>query len=577
NDVLQEQSNDQDESIDVCNNLISSDALIVDEQLLSNEKQPLVESSSKFTDIDSLSDEAQKLAALNIDTKKLWKAILETETEALPYIILSQPLHLVDSKIYIARYEDDNDVLDKFPKDSLISLIHKTVDFNGEDREFRVGDIDIQNSLAGELRVKGVKHADKIKVGEVLYLRTKADKSSFLKRKNALEQILRRQSDIPNLVEYFEPNSEINPIHYDITVTDRDFERYDQYDQQGEVIVSLNNLQREAFRKLINYGPVSILQGPPGTGKTEFIAAFVHFLFEKQNVNNVLMVSQSHEAVNTAAERIRNHSHRLNTPLEIVRFSNRENAVSNNLKDVFSDSIISTHRNLFLTEMEDRVLSLSQSIGVDRDYLACALFLKVHLFGHLSRMWVSTESEDNKLISKAEWNNLSTKLIERLKDYSKELHTALLGWNSRQVLDRENQIWEMLDEVFEVQGKAVNNAKALVQIAFDYDQLIDSPNANYETYLSKTRQFICGTCVGIGHHSIDIANQSFDWVIIDESARSISSELAIAMQSAKRILLVGDHKQLPPLYSPEHAKALGRKLGFTKNRIEVNLKSDFER
>ena len=192
-------------------------------------------------------------------------------------------------------------------------------------------------------------------------------------------------------------------------------------------------------------------------------------------------------------------------------------------------------------------------------------------------MWISTESEDNQLISKAEWNNLSTKLIERLKDYSKELHTALLGWNSRQVLDRENQIWEMLDEVFEVQGKAVNNAKALVQIAFDYDQLIDSPNANYETYLSKTRQFICGTCVGIGHHSIDIANQSFDWVIIDESARSISSELAIAMQSAKRILLVGDHKQLPPLYSPEHAKALGRKLGFTKNRIEVNLKSDFER
>ncbi|MGQ0515339.1 hypothetical protein ACT453_25975 [Bacillus sp. D-CC] len=58
--------------------------MIVDEQLLSNEKQPLVESSSKFTDIDSLSDEAQKLAALNIDTKKLWKAILETETEALP-------------------------------------------------------------------------------------------------------------------------------------------------------------------------------------------------------------------------------------------------------------------------------------------------------------------------------------------------------------------------------------------------------------------------------------------------------------------------------------------------------------
>ncbi|MEQ1278043.1 AAA domain-containing protein [Acinetobacter soli] len=153
----------------------------------------------------------------------------------------------------------------------------------------------------------------------------------------------------------------------------------------------------------------------------------------------------------------------------------------------------------------------------------------------------------------------------------------MVGLNSRQILDRENQIWQMLDDAFEVYGKAAINAKALVKIAFDYDELIDSPNANYETYLSKTRQFVCGTCVGIGHHSIDITNQSFDWVIIDESARSISSELAIAMQSAKRILLVGDHKQLPPLYSPEHAKALGRKLGVSKNRIEANLKSDFER
>jgi hypothetical protein len=54
-----------------------------------------------------------KATALSINTNKLWKAILETETEALPYIVLSQLLQLVDTKIYIARYEDDNDVLDE--------------------------------------------------------------------------------------------------------------------------------------------------------------------------------------------------------------------------------------------------------------------------------------------------------------------------------------------------------------------------------------------------------------------------------------------------------------------------------
>jgi KaiC/GvpD/RAD55 family RecA-like ATPase len=63
----------------------------------------------------------------------------------------------------------------------------------------------------------------------------------------------------------------------------------------------LNQQQREAFSKLLNFGPLSLLQGPPGTGKTEFIAAFVHFLVEKLNTKRILLVSQSHEAVNTAS------------------------------------------------------------------------------------------------------------------------------------------------------------------------------------------------------------------------------------------------------------------------------------
>src|SRR5690606_16777414 len=100
----------------------------------------------------------------------------------------------------------------------------------------------------------------------------------------------------------------------------------------------------KAFQRLINSGPLSLLQGPPGTGKTEFIAAFVHYLIEKQNVKNILLVSQSHEAVNNAAERIRKHCARLETPLEVVRFSNRENTVSDGLKDVFSKAITAQKR-----------------------------------------------------------------------------------------------------------------------------------------------------------------------------------------------------------------------------------------
>ncbi|CAM3636258.1 protein of unknown function [Xenorhabdus nematophila AN6/1] len=104
---------------------------------------------------------------------------------------------------------------------------------------------------------------------------------------------------------------------------------------------------------------------------------------------------------------------------------------------------------------------------------------------------------------------------------------------------------------------------------------------HYATILkaNQTYKLVAGTCVGIGQGHIGIQDNIYDWVIIDEAARSIASELAIAMQSARRVLLVGDHLQLPPLYSDAHKTALARKLGISSSRTEVDevLQSDFAR
>ena len=62
--------------------------------------------------------------------------------------------------------------------------------------------------------------------------------------------------------------------------------------------------QVDALRHLWRFGPVGLLQGPPGTGKTFFIGALVHHALTKARLRNVLVLSQSHAAVNNAAERI---------------------------------------------------------------------------------------------------------------------------------------------------------------------------------------------------------------------------------------------------------------------------------
>lgn len=119
----------------------------------------------------------------------------------------------------------------------------------------------------------------------------------------------------------------------------------------------------------------------------------------------------------------------------------------------------------------------------------------------------------------------------------------------------------------------------MIQIIDDYKERLATNPGSYEEFLARSRTLVCGTCVGMGLGHLGINLVQYDWVIIDEAARSVSSELAIAMQSAKRILLVGDHKQLPPLYQDEHKNVILRNLNVPKTEHAMShvFMSDFEK
>ncbi|EEZ82968.1 hypothetical protein VMC_21550 [Vibrio alginolyticus 40B] len=102
-----------------------------------------------------------------------------------------------------------------------------------------------------------------------------------------------------------------------------------------------------------------------------------------------------------------------------------------------------------------------------------------------------------------------------------------------------------------------------------------SSQSQFQNFLSKTRTLVCGTCVGIGRNHYGIQENTYDLVVIDEAARSPASELAIAMQVGRKVLLVGDHKQLPPLFDDAHIKAAKRVLPTVST--DEFKRSDFER
>jgi superfamily I DNA and/or RNA helicase len=529
------------------------------------------------TDESKAVETQSSIKPIGISTRDLWQNILKTETESYPYIVLvtdSDTVPDIDDQV-ILNHESEHDPLSKFNKDDVIEAVYR----QGEDEKI-LGVVNLKKSDLAEVRLIKIRNSAKnLKESTEIFFRTKQDKASYEKRKGALERILASESTIPDLVDYFEPTSARAATSYDIEVTEEDFERYDREDDKGNKI-SLNSQQREAFQNLLSTGPVSLLQGPPGTGKTEFIAAFVHYLIEKQDAEKILLVSQSHEAVNTAAERIRKHCLRLETPLDVVRFSNKETSVSNGLKDVYSQALVDERRALFIAEAKERISSLSQSLGLNDRFLAEACELELSIIRQIDTLLKlqstinaeDTHADDAEGLGK-QFKELYSNLENRINDqFDIDLKVDELDSASQ-------KLWASLESGYAINPKDSKRARALCKISRDMLEVLESERVNYDEFFARSRQLVTGTCVGIGQRHIGIAENQYDWVIIDEAARSISSELAIAMQAGKRILLVGDHHQLPPLYTTPHKKALARKLGVYSDDVDLDelLQSDFER
>ena len=519
---------------------------------------------------------------IEISTAKLWKAILNTELESTPNIRIDGDIdyeHHDNGKYIVIPYNSNINAMDEFNKsDSIESYIIKN------ENEFFLGDVNYRKCNSNEIYIfNPSSNANQLKDGDAIYFRTKADYSSYEKRKSALLRIINNASVISDLTDYFDSNCTKESTIYNAHVTDEEFKRYDRKGDFNNII-SLNSQQREAFQKLISSGPLSALQGPPGTGKTEFIAAFVHYLFEKENIKNVLLVSQSHAAVDTAAERIRKHSKRLGTPLEIVRFSNNENKVLDSLRDIFSDSLITEKVELFKAGYKHRIESISHALGLQKEYVSSIIQAELKTFKLIDN-YINEKKHINVNKDKEFNNKEKNTLNKNIKELESHIRLSLkndyeiTNYVDIDLSSSKKAVIEHLNHVYSISSDEAKKAIALAKLSSDMIQKLEADRTEYEEFFTRSRQLVFGTCVGIGGYHLNISKTHYDWVIIDEAARSTASELAIAMQSGKRILLVGDHKQLPPLYKDHNKSKLAMELGVTTKDIDFNkiYQSDFAR
>jgi len=137
------------------------------------------------------------------------------------------------------------------------------------------------------------------------------------------------------------------------------------------------------------------------------------------------------------------------------------------------------------------------------------------------------------------------KWFEKYKEVVKENFITLeQNKNSDSGLLNKLNFSSVFKEKKELNQKLYDFANEWMNLIYKPD-FRDIDNEIKELLISK-HQILGATCVGLANKSLGLDLIEFDIVIIDEAGRATAPELLIPILRAKKVILIGDHNQLPP-------------------------------
>lgn len=264
----------------------------------------------------------------------------------------------------------------------------------------------------------------------------------------------------------------------------------------------LDSNQKDSVKVALNTSSIAVIQGPPGTGKTTVIREFVNQILNRNNVDisqekfKILIVSQSHTAVDNVLEGLHFPQ---DFSTKVIRIGLDENILPA-IRDKYS---VSNARNLWANETKQascrKMKNLATQYEIDPDELKQYVEMKSQ---------PSHSEEEELLIQQFESKYMGEPEKQRI------IRTAI------------------------IQNNWINR----LGIANDT-----------ESRLIENATIVAGTCTGFNSNP-STRNMNFDYVIVDEGAKASVPELLIPLLKGSRLILVGDHQQLPPVLNTEAIK-----------------------
>ncbi len=259
---------------------------------------------------------------------------------------------------------------------------------------------------------------------------------------------------------------------------------------------SLNESQRKAISLALGSDDFFLIHGPFGTGKTRTLVELI--LQEAKRGSKVLTTAESNVAVDNLVER-------LFGKVELVRLGH-PSRVSKNLKESTLAFQVERHPKFVevkrLRDEAEKLIKLRDSYSKPVPQLRRGL------------------SDEEILRLAKEEKRVRGLSVEKIKSMAKWIE---LNRKIQKLLDKAKEIEE------EIAKDVVNRAKVILS-----------------TNSSAALDFI--------------KDVEFDVAVIDEATQATIPSVLIPIAKAKRFVLAGDHKQLPPTILSEEAKELSETL-----------------
>lgn len=335
-----------------------------------------------------------------------------------------------------------------------------------------------------------------------------------------------------------------------------------------------------------------LVEGPPGTGKTTFITELILQLLAENSRSRILLTSQTHVALDHVLEALQKIGKDVNA-IRIGRLGDaRISAIGGEL---LFEKRLELWREQALASGQGFLQRLADSVGLAMHRVEEVMIVRRLISGRarLQELGTRIKHLEDSLSSTTEISPLNPEERRAISDNARLLRDQIDHEEAEYEAARRSvaELTELIAS-HSVTGKdprMMSDAElesamtGLIPSRPEFQVLLRMAvlHADWQIRCGRTPDFqaavlssvqlVAGTCVGI-ESSRGTREVDFDICIVDEASKAAPTELLIPLAKAKRWILVGDDRQLPPFVD----RALTRpealsKYDLTKEQLTETL------